>query len=299
MDAATSGASASRSDRIQPRGGTALYDTVAEAVHMAQQGRNRKKAVVIISDGNDTSSHTDVFARQAVDSRDRSARLRDRHRLGGTTSYITATSSQQPQRRSTAAAHADARSHSRARRPCRSRRRRSRRRDQAAAATRAGAVTACDDRVNVAALARHHRRQRRPHRDHPVGARSRSGNGRHRGRIEQAVLHRVLRPPVRRTADGTRFASTCARPRITCARGGATSRRSNRVGGSQFGGSQLGVCRSRFGVPNARSVILAPLVHILSVAVSLQHPRLARRRHRRLYIPAVSATPSACGWCRG
>jgi VWFA-related protein len=48
--------------RIQPRGGTALYDTVAEAVQMAQQGRNRKKAVVIISDGNDTSSHTDVFS---------------------------------------------------------------------------------------------------------------------------------------------------------------------------------------------------------------------------------------------
>jgi VWFA-related protein len=48
--------------RIQPRGGTALYDTVAEAVHMAQQGKNRKKAVLIISDGNDTSSRTDVFA---------------------------------------------------------------------------------------------------------------------------------------------------------------------------------------------------------------------------------------------
>src|SRR3954453_4336609 len=48
--------------RIQPRGGTALYDTVAEAVHLAQQGKNRKKAVLIISDGNDTSSRTDVFA---------------------------------------------------------------------------------------------------------------------------------------------------------------------------------------------------------------------------------------------
>jgi VWFA-related protein len=48
--------------RIQPRGGTALYDAVTEAVHLAQQGRNKKKAVVIISDGNDTSSRTDVFA---------------------------------------------------------------------------------------------------------------------------------------------------------------------------------------------------------------------------------------------
>jgi len=48
--------------RLQPRGGTALYDAVADAVQMAQQGHNRKKAIVIISDGNDTSSRTDVFA---------------------------------------------------------------------------------------------------------------------------------------------------------------------------------------------------------------------------------------------
>jgi Ca-activated chloride channel homolog len=53
--------------RIRPRGGTALYDTVAEAVQMAQQGHNRKKAVVIISDGNDTSSRTDiVFVKQLI-----------------------------------------------------------------------------------------------------------------------------------------------------------------------------------------------------------------------------------------
>ena len=47
--------------RIRPDGGTALYDAVADAVQLAQQGRNKKKAVVIISDGNDTSSRTDVF----------------------------------------------------------------------------------------------------------------------------------------------------------------------------------------------------------------------------------------------
>lgn len=46
--------------RIQPRGGTAMYDTVAEAVPMAQSGRHKKKAIVLISDGNDTSSRTDV-----------------------------------------------------------------------------------------------------------------------------------------------------------------------------------------------------------------------------------------------
>src|SRR5262245_44082818 len=46
--------------RIHPNGGTAMYDAVAEAVPMAQSGRNRKKAVVIISDGNDTSSRVGV-----------------------------------------------------------------------------------------------------------------------------------------------------------------------------------------------------------------------------------------------
>jgi VWFA-related protein len=46
--------------RLQPRGGTAMYDTVAEAVPMAQSGSHRKKALLVISDGNDTSSRTDV-----------------------------------------------------------------------------------------------------------------------------------------------------------------------------------------------------------------------------------------------
>ncbi len=47
-------------DRLRPRGGTALYDTVAEAIPRAQAGRHRKKALVIISDGNDTASRTEV-----------------------------------------------------------------------------------------------------------------------------------------------------------------------------------------------------------------------------------------------
>jgi VWFA-related protein len=46
--------------RIQVHGGTALYDAVAEAIPLAQSGHNRKKALVIISDGNDTGSHTDI-----------------------------------------------------------------------------------------------------------------------------------------------------------------------------------------------------------------------------------------------
>jgi Ca-activated chloride channel family protein len=46
--------------RVTPNGGTAMYDAVAEAVPMAQEGQHRKKALVVISDGNDTSSQTDV-----------------------------------------------------------------------------------------------------------------------------------------------------------------------------------------------------------------------------------------------
>ena len=48
--------------RLFPRGGTAMYDAVAEAVPLAQTGRHKKKALVVISDGNDTSSQTDVGA---------------------------------------------------------------------------------------------------------------------------------------------------------------------------------------------------------------------------------------------
>ena len=46
--------------RLQVHGGTALYDAVAEAIPLAQSGHNRKKALVIISDGNDTGSHTEI-----------------------------------------------------------------------------------------------------------------------------------------------------------------------------------------------------------------------------------------------
>ncbi len=50
----------SRLSRIWPEGGTAMYDAVAEAVPLAQSGRHRKKALLIISDGNDTNSATTV-----------------------------------------------------------------------------------------------------------------------------------------------------------------------------------------------------------------------------------------------
>ena len=46
--------------RIRPRGATTLYDAIAEAIPLAASGRNRKKALLIISDGNDSSSYTRI-----------------------------------------------------------------------------------------------------------------------------------------------------------------------------------------------------------------------------------------------
>ena len=44
--------------RIRTDGATAMYDAVAEAIPLAASGRHQKKAIVVISDGNDTSSRT-------------------------------------------------------------------------------------------------------------------------------------------------------------------------------------------------------------------------------------------------
>ena len=46
---------------IRGRGGTALYDAVAESLPRIAEGRHRKKALLIISDGNDTNSRTNYW----------------------------------------------------------------------------------------------------------------------------------------------------------------------------------------------------------------------------------------------
>jgi Ca-activated chloride channel family protein len=47
-------------ERIEPNGGTAMYDAVSEAIPLTTQGQNRKKALLVVSDGNDTASATTV-----------------------------------------------------------------------------------------------------------------------------------------------------------------------------------------------------------------------------------------------
>jgi VWFA-related protein len=58
---------ASAFDRIDPSGGTAMYDAIASALPVATGGRNQKKAILLISDGNDTNSRIGVSElRQAI-----------------------------------------------------------------------------------------------------------------------------------------------------------------------------------------------------------------------------------------
>lgn len=49
-------------NQLRPRGGTAMYDAVSEAIPLVQAGKHRKKALLVISDGNDTSSRTAIMA---------------------------------------------------------------------------------------------------------------------------------------------------------------------------------------------------------------------------------------------
>ncbi len=46
--------------RINAGGGTAMFDAIVESVPLAQTGQNRKRAVVLISDGNDTDSQSSL-----------------------------------------------------------------------------------------------------------------------------------------------------------------------------------------------------------------------------------------------
>jgi VWFA-related protein len=46
--------------RMTADGGTAMYDAVVEALPLAARGRHPKKALVVISDGNDTSSRAEI-----------------------------------------------------------------------------------------------------------------------------------------------------------------------------------------------------------------------------------------------
>jgi Ca-activated chloride channel family protein len=53
--------------RVEPDGGTAMYDAIAEALPIASSGTHEKKAILLISDGNDRNSAISVNElRQAI-----------------------------------------------------------------------------------------------------------------------------------------------------------------------------------------------------------------------------------------
>jgi VWFA-related protein len=57
-------------DSLRPMGGTALYDAILEGIHHVKQGRNQKKTLIVISDGEDLNSLSTL--EQAVDTARRS-----------------------------------------------------------------------------------------------------------------------------------------------------------------------------------------------------------------------------------
>jgi VWFA-related protein len=52
-------------ERLRARGSTSLYEAIVESLEHIQSGRNQRKALLVITDGNDTSSQ--IGLKQAVD----------------------------------------------------------------------------------------------------------------------------------------------------------------------------------------------------------------------------------------
>ena len=163
----------------RPNGGTAMYDAVAEAIPLAQEGQFRKKALVVISDGNDTGSRTTI--------RELKQQIRESEVL---VYAIGIDGESEPDLSPRASA--------------------------AATATTADSISASRFRAGRAAILRfssaaqgrlahhsrrrsrqcrrasgHDRRQRRPHGNRPRRARSQPRDREHRRRAEQAVLPRL------------------------------------------------------------------------------------------------------------
>ena len=199
-----------------------MYDAVAESVPMAQGGEHRKKAILIVSDGNDTNSRTSVGRVEADDSRHRGARLRGGHRRPRRDDVRRPAVDAAGDASAGPAAVPDPRGGGGRGNPWPQGGRFPGGSGRGGGGGSWGGGGA-DERVNVERAARTHRRQRRPHRDRPLGARPRSGHGQHRRRAEQAVLHRLSRARIIATGAGTRFVSKSPSPATRCGRGAATA----------------------------------------------------------------------------
>ncbi len=195
-----------------------MYDAVAEAVPMAHARRNRKKAIVIISDGNDTSSRVGVGeVRQVVRESEvlvyavgidgegvPTIMSRPRPPVGGGPRFPIPVPDPGRRRPRWERRRVSVPGRRRWRRLPARRCRRSRQRRGAAA---------------------DYRRQRRPHRDRRRSARPGSRDRDNCRRAEQAVLHRLSEPRVTRTGAGTASASKSKTPPCASGPAAATSRR--------------------------------------------------------------------------
>ena len=200
-------------------------------VPLAQTGRHRKKALVIISDGNDTNSRDDRSRGEAADPRDRGAGLRDRHRQRRHVATIGGRRSGARSRRDPPAADAvpgpdagsaavpDAAAAAAPQPPPTAPIRRTAARPAASTAS-----ARLDDRVNVAAL--------RDITDDSGGRTEIVRSARDLDPATASIADELSKQyylgypsQAKRTAAGTPSASKCATAGISCARAAATSRR--------------------------------------------------------------------------
>ena len=211
--------------RLFPRGGTAMYDAVSEAIPLAQSGRHKKKALLVISDGNDTSSEVSI--------RDLKQQIRESEVLvyavgidsnAPTTQYRRAAAGRHQRAASSATPTADSHAFSDARTTSAARWQ-SALSESAAAATHPRLRTRRGRSRQCRRAARHDGRQRRPHRDRPLRTRSRSGDARHCRRAEQAGTTSATRRPRRKMGAGTPSVSKSPTAHIECALAVATWRR--------------------------------------------------------------------------
>ena len=206
-----------------------MYDAIAESVPLAQTGQHRKRAIVLISDGNDTDSQASLSeVKQMIRESEVmvyaigiDGQAEDDVRLPADDARA-------------AAAAADAEPVSRRTAPARSRRRHSSAAAAVPVAVPAGARDGTtrarrgDDRVNVNALREITDDSGGRTEIVRIGPRPRSGDGEHRRRAEPAVLSRLRvddeerRPLARDSRGNTR--QIAARPRAPRLRRHAVAR---------------------------------------------------------------------------
>ena len=176
-------------------GSTAMYDAVAEAVPLAATGQHRKKALVLISDGNDTRAANEPSARSSSSfARAKRSSTRSASNARGPTALAAAST--------VPAARTDPDSWpfpaGWSSRPCRTP-------PQPLPPRQGRSWTRGCSESSTSGAARHDRRQRRAHRDRSRPEGSRRSDRRHRRRTQQAGTTSGISPPERKTAAGTPF----------------------------------------------------------------------------------------------